>query len=103
MTAVTATLTWRSGRDGGHPQTFSVLLRTPSSAAFSPSEPRISVSDPGLGKLVYHTVTSLEPETWYRFLIRSTNKKAHTDSTMENFITLGMSREICTHFMGKWN
>ena len=87
-TSVSVTLSWLPGLDGGHPQTFRVLLHTAGTTLFTSSPQENSINDPGYGQLVKHTVTGLTPETHYQFKVLTTNDKGKAESLV-NAATLG--------------
>ena len=89
MTAVSVTLTWKSGLDGGHPQTFRVLQRPAGTTSFMYSKPGDTIIDPGHGQVVSHTVTALQPQTHYHFQVRAINKKGTTNAQFMKATTLG--------------
>ena len=86
VTAVRATVSWQSGLDGGHPQTFRVLLRPITS--FSQIEDYIT--DPGYNLFLNHTLTDLESETQYEIKVLAINEKGQSISEVVDFTTVGV-------------
>ena len=89
VTAISVNLSWVSGLDGGHPQTYHVLVRpagTTSSSSGPLGEP---IHDPGLRHRVQHTVTGLEPNTNYYFQVVTKNMYGSQESVVVGGMTLG--------------
>ena len=86
-TAISVTLMWISELDGGHLQTFNVLLRN---VATSSSFTTIKVvRDPGVGTEVKYTVSGLDPKTHYQLKVTAENVKGTVTSNIVNAVTLG--------------
>ena len=88
-TADSVTLTWLAGLNGGHQQSFLVMQGSPEMDGYMSSYPKGSIHDPGQGKLVQHTLTGLQPETRYDFIVMATNDKGITASAHVTTVTLG--------------
>ena len=89
VTAVSVTLSWQSGKDGGHPQIFSVLLSPVGTGVYSESQSGNAISDPGCGQVITHTVTKLGPGTHYQFQVKATNKRGNKLSVKIDAMTWG--------------
>ena len=93
-TAVSITLLWNSGQDGGHLQTFHVFIRPAGTTSFHPSQSNTTISDPGLGNFMNHTVTGLKANTHYQFKVLARNIKGGMESLVVNATTLGKYRVV---------
>ena len=87
-TAVSVNLNWQSGLDGGHPQRFYILLHPAATTVYT-ENPRNTIPDPGLVKVVKHTVTGLKPKTHYQFQVMAINKLGAETSAVVNATTRG--------------
>ena len=72
--AVSVTLRWTSGRNGGYEQTFSVTYRV-AGQAWATSPQIASIPDPGEGKTVQYRVDNLEQSTIYELRVKAVNEK----------------------------
>ena len=83
------TVSWKSGQNGGYPQTFSVYLR-PATGESSPQEEngpeewmlsKSGIEDPGFAKEIEHNVDVKGQEYMeYEFYVASVNQLGNTDS-----------------------
>ena len=89
ITAISATLSWQSRLDGGHPQTFQVLHHVAGTLSFSQNWAGYKIPDPGEWQIMNYTVTKLHPETDYQFQVVAENLKGNKTSIAVNVTTLG--------------
>ena len=88
ITALTITLSWISGRDGGSKQNFTIYFQKNVEGAMNKTIPNIP--DPGIGFEVKHTERGLEPEMMYKFCVEANNEYGtSTNQSCETATTLG--------------
>ena len=83
------TVSWKSGQNGGYPQTFSVYLR-PATGESSPQEEnspeegilsKSGIEDPGFAKQIEHNIDVKGQEYMeYEFYVASVNQLGNTNS-----------------------
>ena len=72
--AVSVTLRWTPGRNGGYEQTFSVTYHVAGQPW--PTSPQIaSIPDPGEGKSLQYKVENLKHSTIYEIRVKAVNEK----------------------------
>ena len=72
--AVSVTLRWTSGRNGGYEQTFSLTFRVAGQPW--PTLPQIaSIPDPGEGQSLQYKVYNLKQSTIYELRLKAVNEK----------------------------
>ena len=89
VTAISITLTWQPGLDGGHPQIFQVRHRLSTMMSFFPRNHENTIADARQDLVMKYNVTELEPKTHYQFQVMATNRKGSKLSTIMNAVTLG--------------
>ena len=90
ITADSVTITWLSGLDGGHPQSFSILTHSAGGGDFTPSDTDVRINDTGRSQLMQHTVSGLQPRTHYDFKVSASNVKGTTPTyNSVTAVTLG--------------
>jgi hypothetical protein len=86
VTAKSVRLIWRSGHNGGFPQTFSIEKRLNAVGNFMILAE--NVPDPGLGEPMKFMALDLLPSTQYQFRVNANNTMNAGSSTFGDIITV---------------
>ena len=100
VTAISSTLYWKSRLNGGHPQTFYILIRPGESTSFFQSQPDQPIPDPGFDSIMTHTVTDLSPNTQMQFQVWAKNMYGIEGSPVVDARTL---RKYHLHWLASIN
>ena len=96
-TAVSVTVKWMAGFNGGFKQTFSVIYRV--AAHPWPQTPQITgIADPGENRRAEYKVMNLQPNTTYEFRVRAENERTHGERMSAFTVIIQGSTEGVTFY-----